>query len=307
MMVENAIRTSIIKEEKAANNWEEYVAVGSNEAEQQERRKLWMMWELWTKGDSPASFALFDDDSLPVNPTSFTGGYEGWKNWYKAVVKNKEAMDAMGRKVGTYFTVADHFKYVEKFFPEKAKLPTIKIKKMAADQKVVDDFMAGLNFGDAAAKKQPAQQKKEAPKKQEPDMNLSRAKSGNIFGFKESPSLKSGVSAAQSIEEYLLTQARPPSVLPLKQREQYPKQAALYAKNPALFWKKANDKALSSQEETKLAGILKDNSNMSAPGEKTSPSKKAVGNEDGVKESREINENRIRAMIRHELIQSMRK
>ena len=141
-LVAEAMKKTILKEVKA-NNWQEYVNVGKNEANKQERRKLWMMWELWTKGDSKASFALMDA-TLPVNPTEYTGDYSGWVEWYKDMVKNKEAMASMGRTKN--FNVDDHFKYVEKYFPKEAMIPTMKIAKMEADQQTVSNFINGLGF-----------------------------------------------------------------------------------------------------------------------------------------------------------------
>ena len=289
-LVAEAIKKTVLKEVKA-NNWQEYVNVGKTEADRQERRKLWMMWELWTKGDSKASFALMDA-TLPVNPTEYTGDYGGWVEWYKDMVKNKEAMASMGRK--NNFNVDDHFKYVDKYFPNEAKLPTMKIQKMNADQQVVDNFIQGLN----ALEKEPKFAKLDLPgkDKDKKDLALSSEPSRNIFGFDEKPKAKGKtVTRAQSIEGYLLTQAIPPASLPLDIRNQYPKQSEMYKKNPSLFHKLAKGESLTSDEEAAYAKLVgKDASTRIAGGEP-------------VKESKHINENRIRAIIRHELIQSMKK
>ena len=242
-LVESSIRKNLLNEVKKANNWEEYVNVGKTDADKKERRKLWMMWELWTRGDTEASYALMDAD-MPVNPTEYTGGYEGWVEWYKDMVKNKDAMAAMGRT--KHFSVADHFKYVEKYFPEKAKLPTMRIAKSKADQKVVDDFMKDINFG-------------EKPETKTADTAQAKRSGGSkglsIFGFSEAPVVSGAVTRAQDIASFLLTRAAAPKNLPPAQKQQYPKQAALYAKNPSLFFKLAKGIKLTAAEEKEHAAL----------------------------------------------------
>lgn len=298
-LVEQSMKSVLVNEAtKKANDWPEYVAVGKTPAEQNERRKLWFLWDLWTKPTQvQVELSTNPEVKLPVNPAEYAADYSGWVKWYKDMLKNTEAMASMGKKPGQHFSVADHFKYVQKFFPDSAKLPSMKLQAkqdaiQAAEEvkKMVPDFSLPE---ETAPKAKPSQQKKE-----EPSMNLSTEPSKNIFGFQEAPVTNGeGVSRAQSIEEFLTTRASAPAMLPLKTREQYPKQAALYAKNPTLFWKKANDKKLSPQEESKLATILKgDTETRTVQGEK-----------ENLKENKMMNENRIRAIIRHELIQSMKK
>lgn len=318
------VKENMTKEESDAK-WEKYVDVGKSEDEKNERRKIWILWEMWT-GATPASFAL-EKAKLPVNPTQYLSGYEGWNEWYKDVVKNKEAMDAMGRKVNTYFSVSDHFKYIAKFFPEEAKLPSMKLEKAKLDKQVVDEFMSGINYGDSAKSKKPEEMKEEE----------------NIFGFKETQMSDMGGLRQQSFDQWLLTRADPPSFsqIPSEMKKAFPLTVLMYTKAPTEFYKLAKgedvddeglakveaakkgngESSLSDEDKAALARIKKGELNIKAspvnkPASKEDQTKMAGGTEKesekdrkGIfnRKNKKMDENRIRAIIRHELIQSMKK
>ena len=300
-LIAEAMQKTILKEVKA-NNWDEYVNVGKTEAAKQERRKLWMMWELWTKADSPASYVLMDAPNIPVNPTQYTGGYDGWVEWYKDMVKNKEAMSSMGRTKN--FNVADHFKYVEKYFPKEAMLPTMKIAKMKADQQVVDNFMTSLTALDNQPqvasldflnKKLETNSKtlvatiKDAAQKYKIDANsIDNNKVDNAVKELSNGDAMGRLAATREVEKVLdpklasefleLIDLSKPSKAELKKSKKY-------------------QSALNDTEKSELAKGLSDESESGVAGEDKKKSN----------ESKMMNENRIRAIIRHELIQSMKK
>ena len=336
-LVAEAMKKTILKEVKA-NNWQEYVNVGKSEADRQERRKLWMMWELWTKGDSKASFALMDT-TLPVNPTEYTGDYSGWVEWYKDMVKNKEAMASMGRK--NNFNVADHFKYVDKYFPNEAKLPTMKIQKMNADQQVVDNFIDGLGFDkkpeavaldflDKSKEKAAAlaainDMFKDLPDKIQ-DNNLKKSvanvKSGLTLYLFRDPEID---TIFTNDPEGMLVEMIGPDVDRLMEADPF----YIFSLHHAV----KSDNSLTSEQKEKLVnninatGLKRPNEEQLASSsmwkEISKSSEEAVANsplfkaietssavagseEKSANESKMMNENRIRAIIRHELIQAMK-
>lgn len=318
-LVEQSMKR-MINEDKKANNWEEYIAVGKNQEQKNDRRKVMVMWQMWTDPTSQYSYRLMDFN-LPVNPTQFTSGYEGWNDWYKAMMKNKEAMASMGKNVGDHFSVADHFKYVDKFFPKDTKDASMKLQTAKLDKQVVDNLMSGLNFEDALKSDDQIQnigKTKEIPEEK------------NIFGFKEPKQTGSGTGAqlaGQSLDQWLLKytiQFPPASKIPLETQKTYPLTVLMYSKAPEEFWKlsqgetldekglaKVNaakkyttEDSLSDSDKSALAMIKQGKVGNKNPASATS---NYAGQNNTVKESRYINENKIRAIIRHELIKSSRK
>jgi len=336
-LVAEAMKKTILKEVKA-NNWQEYVNVGKNEANKQERRKLWMMWELWTKGDSKASFALMDA-TLPVNPTEYTGDYSGWVEWYKDMVKNKEAMASMGRTKN--FNVDDHFKYVEKYFPKEAMIPTMKIAKMEADQQTVSNFINGLGFDkkpeavaldflDKSKEKAAAlaaidEMLKDLPIKIQDDSlktSIANVKSGSTLYLFRDPKIDTiFTNDPEGMLELMIGSdvdklANADSFYRLALHHAIKSDSSLDQKQKQELVEFINRIGLTKPDKAGLASSSKYKEIKDSSKEAVANSAlfKAIETSSGVageekkqsNESKMMNENRIRAIIRHELIQAMK-
>jgi len=148
-LIESSIRKNLLKEEEQkkeglTKEWQNYVNVASSEDDRKKRLKIAILWTSLTTGQQGIEAAEKD---IPVNPAEEEAGYSGWKSWYKKVVANKEMMSKIGRTVGTYFSVDDFFKLVN-IYEINYDEQSIKTN-LEQNKEVVDDFMAGINFGSA--------------------------------------------------------------------------------------------------------------------------------------------------------------
>lgn len=311
-LVEQSMKKVLVNEAtKKATNWDEYVAVGKTEEEQNERRKLKLLWRIWTHPtQAQVELSTNPKVNLPVNPTDgYDLEYSGWVAWYKDMIKNPDAMASMGKKVGQHFSVDDHFKYVEKYFPDGAKIPSMKLKEKETTQEVVSDLMAGLNFGDAADSRIDFDEKWLRTAKEKVIAVAKR--SANIsFDFdKEFKAIEQDVNKIINsndpfdrfqVHTFSLQKVSDPSKA---------KKISGFLDAIGIAMPSDEEKANSKKYQKALADAERspEFSKISNSKAELGPNRKAAGDEDSVEESREINENRIRAIIRHELIQSMRK
>ncbi len=335
-LVAEAMKKTILKEVKA-NNWEEYVNVGKSEADKQKRRRLWAMWELWTK---PTQVNVeLSNANLPVNPTNYAVDYNGWVNWYIDVTKNKEAMAAMGRTKN--FNVDDHFKYVETYFPNAAKEPTMKIAKMKADQQTVNNFIdelgfdkkpeaVALDFLDKSKEKAAALAAINDMFKDLPDeirdnnlkKSVANVKSGLTLYLFRDPEID---TIFTNDPEGMLVEMIGPDVDKLMEADPFyifslhhavKSDNSLTSEQKEKLVKNINATGLKRPNEEQLASssMWKEISKSSEEAVANSPLFKALetssavtgSEEKSANESKMMNENRIRAIIRHELIQAMK-
>jgi hypothetical protein len=336
-LVAEAMKKTILKEVKA-NTWEEYVNVGKSEADKQKRRRLWAMWELWTK-PTQVQVELSYAKSLPVNPAEYAADYSGWVNWYIDVTKNKEAMSAMGRTKN--FNVDDHFKYVEKYFPNAAKDPTMQIAKMKADQQTVSNFINGLGFDkkpeavaldflDKSKEKAAAlaaidEMLKDLPIKIQDDSlktSIANVKSGSTLYLFRDPKIDTiFTNDPEGMLELMIGSdvdklANADSFYRLALHHAIKSDSSLDQKQKQELVEFINRIGLTKPDKAGLASSSKYKEIKDSSKEAVANSAlfKAIETSSGVageekkqsNESKMMNENRIRAIIRHELIQAMK-
>lgn len=304
-LVAEAMQKTVLNEVKA-KNWEEYIAVGKNEKQKNQRRAIMTWWKMINQG---ASLVALQDlgDEIPVNPSDikYMGGYEGWVKWYMDCRQNSEAMKIITggkRKAGpnAQFSPSEMIEYSRKFLPpqqhKKAKeaydaaIVGKLIADMGLDQEKPQMASLDLNKKIDSSTKTLVTTIKDAAQKYKTDADLiDNTKVDNAVRELNSGDAMDRLAATKEVEK----------VLGSKLASEFLK--AINLSKPSLAELKKSEKyqnALNATEKTELAkGLEKDRTS-----EKTSSDKKQDANE-----SKMMNENKIRAIIRHELIKSMRK
>lgn len=138
---------------EAAQNWNQYIEAGKTPESKEKRKKIKLRWE-----QVGGNKTLYPPDEVksPASPAKFSNDYTGWTKWYFACIKDPGAMKLIGRQA-TYPKGENngHISPDEMLATYAAMIPPSKLdvaSKMAktdSDKKMVDDFMAGLDFGDA--------------------------------------------------------------------------------------------------------------------------------------------------------------
>ena len=132
--------------EATAKNWDQYIDAGSSPADKETRKKIMLRWN---KVGGNKDLYPPEQVKSSASPANFSNDYRGWTKWYFACIKDAGAMKLIDKKPGKHINPDEMLAVYSAMIPPQNLEKASAMAKSEADKKVVDDFMAGLDFGGA--------------------------------------------------------------------------------------------------------------------------------------------------------------
>ena len=130
--------------EAVAKNWDQYIAAGNSPESKEKRKKIKLRWD-----NVGGNKNLYPPEKVKssASPAKFSNDYRGWTKWYFACIKDASAMKLIGKEAGKHINPDEMLAVYSAMIPPSNLEKAAAMVKSESDKAVVDEFMAGLDFG----------------------------------------------------------------------------------------------------------------------------------------------------------------